>query len=262
MADEVIQAPPIETPSPPPEPMDETGVPYKNRVAEMNRKLEDANRLNQEYQLQLGRLMAQQQVPPKVDEPLEDKFDDVTRKYVEATAQKVAEQVAHRFISQAQVSQTVNADPELLNIAKEEYGQLKANPYYSNLRDDQLQAFAVASAESKLLKKRGSTQQDANRAAALRDAAKLQAEGASLPDTGSSLPSGSVNKEEFIKKFKANDDQRAMVQSYWEVDPDSMEGQLHLQRAAEKAFSGGQFQSSKIVNEVMRQIRQKDGGAV
>src|SRR3990167_4985837 len=72
MADEPIPAA-VETqpPEPPAEPLDESGVPYKNRVAEWQRKAQEAEtraqqlaQVNEQYMAALGQQRAAQPAPP------------------------------------------------------------------------------------------------------------------------------------------------------------------------------------------------------
>ena len=263
MAEELeTQSPPVAEPppapvqaAPPPEPVDESGVPYRNRVAEMKRKLEEQEALNRRYQIEMGAMQQRYQAPPE-KKPEPQWADEDSRILVERAVEKKANEIMQR----AQISQQLN-DPELNTLAQQEYAQIINNPIYANLSDIDKQEKAVDRATIKLLRGKQQTVALQNTQQVLAQAAQAQAAGASLPGTGGGGPiSPADDKARFIKKFMEDDIQRTMVREYWDTDPDSEEGQKHLRGAAERAFGGAQFSSSKLMSEAIKQLRTSEGG--
>lgn len=231
----VVETPPASvTPEPPipPEPVDEAGVPYKNRLAEMNRKLEEERQRNIQYQIALGQQHAPAQPPPTQRRRPQEMFDEETLTGINL----LVEQKANEIMQKAQISQQLN-DPELNNIAQQEYAILASNSIYADWPDIAKQNLAVTRAENKLLRTRQQATAQQTSQQALAAAAQAQASGASLPGTGGGGPQPADDKARFIKKFMEDPYQKQNFQSmYRGIDINSKEAQERMQRVAETAW--------------------------
>ena len=148
------------------EALDPRGVPYKNTVAELERKLNEAAAINQQYQTVLGERQAQQQTQPQpVAQPVKTGDDDILgqysdqdRKAIEIIARKVAneaaEQTGYRFMQQATLQNDLADNTELMEEARKQYGLFKQNQYWAKQDDLLIQDRAVAEAKNVLLAKK------------------------------------------------------------------------------------------------------------
>ncbi|KKL61164.1 hypothetical protein LCGC14_2198020, partial [marine sediment metagenome] len=113
------------TDTPPAEPLDARGVPYKNTVAELERKLSEAAAINQQYQTVLGERQAQQQaqavatpVKPSGDDDVLAQYSDQDKQAIRILAKQVAneaaEQTGYRFMQQATLQNDLADNTELM----------------------------------------------------------------------------------------------------------------------------------------------------
>ena len=207
----------------------------------MKRKLDEQATLNAQYQQALGQLSQARQTPPAQGDDLESQFDEPTRKYVNTTAEKIAqriaEQTAYRMITRAQMTQELQSDPEIQQAANQEFNLINQNPLFSPMPQEAKEALAIANAKSRILQGRLDAAKKGSTAQALADAAAAQAAGATLPGTGGTPPPQG-NKDQFIKEFIVDPQQRSFVKKMHKLDPDSPEGQAKLKSVAEYAWRG------------------------
>ena len=239
-----VEQPVVETPPAPPPPLDvdESGVPWKNRAAEFQRKFEQEQQINQRYQVALG----QQVQPPKpVQQELESKFDSESQQFVDARAAKIAEQTAYRIIARAQMTQEISADTELQRLANEEYGYVNQNPLYSGLPQEVKESLAVANAKAKVFAQRLEAAKKGNVSQAHAQAVQAQAAAASIPGTAAAAPSAPTGKDqyirEYVKEWTSEPEKRKFIRGFYKLDPDSPEALDKIKRAAEEAYKGVEF---------------------
>lgn len=268
MPDEPNPTPPVVTeiptpPAPPAEPVDDRGVPLKNVIAELSRKLEDQQKMNTEYQRLLGQYSQQQTQPKPVQgDDLEGQFDETTRKYVRSVAQQIAreeaKQIAYSMVTRAQLTQEIQSDPEIQKVANDEFNILAQNPLFANLPQEAKEAMAIANAKAKVMGQRYEAARKGNSQTAMQQAAAAQAAGASIPGTQATGLSSSTDRETYIKEFINDPMQREYLRKMWKLDPDSPEGQAKLKRTAEFGWKG-----SPISEKFAQGIEMiKKGGAV
>ena len=158
-------AAPVATDTPPVEPLDARGVPYKNTVAELERKLSESASLNQQYQTVLGERQAQQQaqavaapVKPSGDDDVLSQYSDQDKQAIRILAKQVAkeeaEQTGYRFMQQATLQNDLADNTELMEEARKQYGLFKQNQYWAKQDDLLIQDRAVAEAKNVLLAKK------------------------------------------------------------------------------------------------------------
>lgn len=240
-------APPVEdAPQPEAESLDDRGVPLKNRIAELERKLGEKDSTLQQYQQLLGQFATQAKPPvdtATASDPLESQFDETTRKYVEAVAErkarKIAEETGYKMMSQAVRQTTLSEDSELLKEAQSQYQQLKSNPIWSNADDNLIQEHAVAQAKSVVTERRR---------------VNPAAPGQPVPrNSRPSLPrTGPINydtapvvneKEKYINDFIKQPEYRSLIRKglteHGRLDPDSPLGQKVLKELAEDEWTNG-----------------------
>ena len=161
MSDEPVTASTEPTPvAEPIEAMDPDGVPWRNRVAEANRKQAEAEAAKsqadaqiQQYQVALG----QQNQPQPTPEPLSDKFDDATLKMVDERAEQkartIVQEETYRIARGAELAKVLE-DPDIRAEAVVEYNAMKANPMYANKDDMDMQYLATNSARATIAERR------------------------------------------------------------------------------------------------------------
>jgi hypothetical protein len=265
MADEeVVKVEDKPPDSSPPEPTDESGVHWKNRVAEWQRKAQEAEeraaqqeKLNQAYQIALGQRQAAANPAPVADEQ-DEMFNDPEylavekdftpdvqklirtgfKRIVPRLAQREARRVGDEIMSQASVQSELQ-DQEILAEAQKQYAALATNRLWSSAPDVLKQEHAVAAAKNVVLARRKAAGSQSDAEKARREAEEALKATASLPGTGGGAPPRPTNRDEFIKNFVANPEKRALFQKMTGVDPDSEAGKKRLRRAAEIDFETG-----------------------
>lgn len=254
MPDETVvqttETPPPETP-PTPEATDSNGVPWKNRVAEWERKAKEAEALNEQYKVALGQLTQQRQAAPNpapVTDDLEElgkQFDEPTKKFVvgmiQREARKIAEETGYKFVSQANVQTELQADPEILKEAQSQYAALATNPLWRNADDVLKQEKAVDAAKAVVLARRMAAGKQTQTEQARQQAERELAAGGNLPGTRGSPTQQPKSKEEYIKTFMADQQNIADFRTAYgrRLDPFSPEGQKAFREAAEIAYNTG-----------------------
>ena len=243
MADEpnpnqVVESPP---PAPPPEVegVDERGVPYKNVAAEMQRKFEEQQRINQ----QLLEAVSNRQPAPQ--EPAKSGIDDILKQYKpedqtalralfnEAVTQAEvrARTVGYKMMTEVGVQAELQKDPEVLKEALAAYQRLKANPVWAGADDLHVQYTALQEAKAAV--------------AARRPSGGGMPAPVNIPGTrgGGAPPSGGDPKEKFIAKYMSDPEQVAMFHQVHKrdgLDINSEEGRKRFRRVAELAYQGEQ----------------------
>ncbi|MDP2734712.1 MAG: hypothetical protein Q8P12_00735 [bacterium] len=266
MADGVetqIEQPEVETPlapeappepQPPSEALDETGVPYKNRVAELQRRLEAEQGLNQRYQQALGQERRPQAPPPATQSGAyflevngqKHEFDAASVALVRKLAEEIADQKANSIVGRAQLSNEVS-DTEVRAEAENIYrNEVLSNQFYASWNDDAKQAIAIKEARARVFQKRYEAAKKGTLSKAQAEAAQVQAAGASLPGTSGTASPSQTSKEQYIKEFiKENQTDPGKVKIfrsfYQGLDPLSAEGIEKLKRSAEMAYGGLEF---------------------
>lgn len=255
MPDETVvqttETPPKETP-PPVEAVDERGVPYKNVAAEAQRKLDEANTLNEQYKVALGQLTQQRQAAPPAPvqvsddlDELEKQFDEPTRKYIDRKVTRIATEIAERtgykFVSQAGVQTAMSEDAEVAQEARQQYAALATNPLWANMPDVNKQEKAVDAAKAVVLARRLSKGKEAQTEQVRQQAERELAAGGNLPGTRGSPTQQPKSKEEYIKTFMADQQNIADFRTAYgrKLDPFSPEGQKAFREAAEIAYDVG-----------------------
>jgi len=215
------------------EAVDERGVPYKNLVAELERKLGEAAEQNTKYQQALGYYAQQYQAPAPqpapVAEDVEARFDEPTKKFVTQVAAREAKRIAYELVTQANAQQNIGNDQEIQQEATRWYQALKVNPLYSTDSDIKVWDRAVAEARVSVLGRRMEAASKATAAATVRDAAAAT----QLPPTRGNNEPSATDRDKFIAEFIKDDENRRMVRKLDRVDPDSEEGQRLLKETAE-----------------------------
>lgn len=230
------------------EPVDERGVPLKNRIAELERKLQDAvtqstsvAEQNEQYQRELGRLIAAQQqtAQPQSQAPdILSQFDEPSKQMVRQIAKQVAEEVGYSMMGRAQLTQELSGSQEVRKLAEQHFQTMLSNPYYARQPREALEEIAVlrAKVDYQALQAKAGTQQSAQQLQA--NANQQLAGNTGLPSTGDNPPQTANDKDKFIREFMADPIQRKFVQGGWKMNPDSPEGQAKLRSIAETAWSG------------------------
>lgn len=229
---EVVATPPVV----PTEPLDDRGVPLKNRIAELERKLQEAvtntqtvSQQNEQYQRELGRLLTTQQQPQQAPDVLAQ-FDEPSKQMVEKIAQQVAERVAYSFVNRAQVNQELNSNQEIRKLAEQHFQTMQQNPYYARQSREALEEIAVlkAKVDYQALQAKASSGQPGT----------PPANNTGLPSTGDNPQPTSNDKDKYIREYIADPVNRKMLQQMWKINPDSPEGQAKLRSVAETAWGG------------------------
>jgi len=236
---------PPETPPPPPpaDAVDESGVPWKNRLAELGRKLDEERRLNQQYQQVLGQRQAPAQPPAQPGKKnWEEVFDPTSLAAVREMATEIANQeakkVAFSMLARARVNQDIGEDPKLRELAQGEYAALTSDPYYSQHATEILEELAVSRARNKLSAQQHQAQTAQNQQAAVQAANQSLLGASTLPGTQRTEPGTGQGKDDYIKKFMADPDQHKFLKSMYQLDPLSPEGQKKLREVAEQGWKG------------------------
>ncbi len=254
----------------PTEPLDARGVPYKNTVAELERKLKEQGELNTQYQTVLGQYQAQQQTQPQpVAQPVKTGDDDVLgqysdqdRKAIEIIAGRVARQAAeetgYRFVQQAQHQNELADNTELMEEARKQYGLFKQNQYWAKQDDLLIQDRAIAEAKNVLLAKKSAT---ANQQA-VTDANRAAAQGATLPNTSgqSAVVETKEDREAWINKWQQQWENVAMMKKFHRgVEQGSPEWQKLFREYAEEAWNPTIFSGTSAVGSAYRHLEQQQG---
>ena len=250
------------------EALDPRGVPYKNTVAELERKLNEAAAINQQYQTVLGERQAQQQVqaqpaPVKtVDDDVLSQYSDQDRKAIEIIARKVAneaaEQTGYRFMQQATLQNDLADNTELMEEARKQYGLFKQNQYWAKQDDLLIQDRAVAEAKNVLLAKKSAA---ANQQA-VTDANRAAAQGATLPNTSgqSAVVETKEDREAWINKWQQQWENVAMMKKFHRgVEQGSPEWQKLFREYAEEAWNPTIFSGTSAVGTAYRHLEQQQG---
>ena len=257
-----------QTDTTPAEPVDARGVPFKNTVAELERKLNEAAAINAQYQTVLGERQAQQQAqaqpaPVKtVDDDVLNQYSDQDRKAIEIIARKVAneaaEQTGYRFMQQATLQNDLADNTELMEEARKQYGLFKQNQYWAKQDDLLIQDRAVAEAKNVLLAKKSVT---ANQQA-VTDANRAAAQGATLPNTSgqSAVVETKEDREAWINKWKEQWENIAMMKKFHRgVEQNSPEWIKLFQEYAEEAWLPTIFSGTSAVGTAYRHLEQQQG---
>ena len=216
--------PPVAEPTPPPEPapvvepLDDRGVPYKNTVAELNRKLAESESarqqvtdLNQQYQVALGQQKpAEPATSPSSD--LSDKFDDATLKMVDERAEQKARTIAYEMARGAELAKVLE-DPDIRAEAVNEYNALKAHPMYVGKDDMELQYLATNSARATVAERRLANPPDPNAPPPVEPASRTAA---SVPATRpSTVPDNTADDPDRDFKTFWSDPERLKGNESW-----------------------------------------------
>lgn len=251
MADEVevqqeqkVDKPPEYKPD---EAVDAAGVLWRERVAEHQRKAEEAMALNRQYQEELGRM--RMQPPPKPVETATglERFDDETRAALakfQATilseAEKIAERKGYQLMAQVSQSATLQ-DQEIRAEAERQYGMLKQNPLWASVNDTLLTDRALAEAKVVV----GVRKKDAEIKTLKAESERALAESARLPRTErGSPPPTPEERDKFIADFKLDPEQINMHRQFCRgkgISPESEEGKKFFTEVAETAWKGIKF---------------------
>ena len=260
-------AAPVATDTPSAEPLDARGVPYKNTVAELERKLNEAASLNQQYQTVLGERQAQQQAQvqptpakPSGDDDVLSNYSDQDKQAIRILAKQVAkeeaEQTGYRFMQQATLQNDLADNTELMEEARKQYGLFKRNQYWAKQDDLLIQDRAVAEAKNVLLAKKGA----AASAQALTDANRAGAQGATLPNTSgqSAVVETKEDREAWINKWQQQWENVAMMKKFHRgVEQGSPEWQKLFREYAEEAWNPTVFSGTSAVGSAYRHLEQQ-----
>lgn len=246
MVDEAVtQTEPVVTEpvvQPVPDVSDPSGVPWRNRASEYERKFAESQAMVDAYQRQLGQLIAQQQTvrQPETSGTQQDaRFDELTTKFVTETAQREAQKIAYSLINRAQLNNEISSSPELNTLAQQEFSVIVNNPLYATWNQEAKEALAVANAKFKLSEKNLEAFKRGGASQALQQANQAQASVSNLPGTGHNLQPALTDKDLQIKKWMDSPDNQLMVRRFHGVDPASEAGKKKLREVAEYAVSGG-----------------------
>lgn len=229
-----------------------TVVPPENRIAELERKLADA-----EYRRGLAEQQFQASRPAPVasdDDPeltaqlayfdaeTQSRLKGIVSKMVARDARKVAQAVASEVLTQADQAQRLTDNPALVAEARIQLQQLQGHPVFRALPEMALTALAMAQAEAALLKKNISQLRPPNTT--------------SLPSTTSQRVPTQGEKDKFVADFIANPGNRHWCKRLHKLDPDSEEGKKRLTEAALDEFEQGAtyYSSSSAVGQALRQL--------
>lgn len=244
-------APPPETP-PAEEALDPTGVPWKNRVAEAQRKAEEAEARRQEvaqenerYRQELGRVRTQPQPPAeaartaKTLDEMEGTFDAPTRQYLqelrkhfETVAKQTAEQTGYGLMTDVSHTTVLQQDAELLEETKRQMALLNNNPLWVNADDRLKRDRAIEGAKAVLNAKR-----------AAKPPAPTTPPPGNLPPTHRGAPQPTPDdKQAFLAEWKAEPENVKMFNMFYRgTDINSPEGQKLYNTVAEEAWNGTIF---------------------
>lgn len=214
----------------PPEPLDERGVPYKNRIAEYERKLSEQQALNQQYQQVLGQYMQPQPAAPAAKPDVRQKFDAETLEFVRSVADEIAEQKARQFILRQQVQEQL-ADVDVVNEARPIYARLRTGAW-ATMPDELVQERALSEARLNLELKRAKAAQTAQTQQQMSQANRAPAAAASLPPTmgGTATP---TQDTQFVRDFLASPERRKQFRQFYpQLDLNSAEGQQKFRKIA------------------------------
>lgn len=222
-----------EPPPPPPDPnvVDESGVPWKNRAMEMQRK----------YQEALERAQYQPQ-PPRPPQAAEDDLEPIISQFapevqkplramaaiLQKKAERTADSKAYQFVTKMTQQQEL-ADPALRAEAEKQYAVIKNNPAFHG-SEEVLTQLALAQAKVALAAR-------APQATRVINPPPPQAP----PTRGNAPPSPANDKETYIKGFLANPQNIQIAKKIYgpKFNPDNPEGQRKLREAAEIEFNEG-----------------------
>jgi hypothetical protein len=262
-------APVVITDTPPAEPLDARGVPYKNTVAELERKLKEKEELNTQYQTVLGQYQAQQQQvqtqtqavtqPAKAgDDDILGQYSEQDRKAIEIIAARVArteaEKTGYRFVQQAAHQNVLADNSELMEEARKQYSTFKQNQVWAQVDDILVQDRAIAEAEKVLLAKKNvaASQQ------AVTDANRQGAASANLPNTSGQSVEPPEDKEAWVKKWKEQWENVAMMKKFHRgVEQNSPEWIKLFQEYAEEAWNPTIFSGTSAVGQAYRELSQQ-----
>jgi hypothetical protein len=287
MPEEVVEQKPPETPpETPAEPLDERGVPYKNRVAELERKLQEEKDEKLRYMQVLGQQRTQQPQPqPSYQQTASNADDELfndpeylqveagmtedSKRFVrtglkrigERIAERVAERVGYKFLSNAQVQNDLSADVEIQKEAQAQYQALFTNPLWARADDVLKQQQAVTAAKAVVNARRLAAAQKTQADKQNFDANRDMAGAANLPRTGGGQPQPTGDeKKKFIESFIANEENIATFRHMdRHFDPNTELGKKRLLETAEEAWlgRGGQFWGGKTkaaINALKEQL--------
>lgn len=237
----VPPAPPPEPPPPPPpevEAVDADGVPYKNRAAEFQRKYEESERAKEA----LLQAIQNRNAPP-APEPAKAGIDDILKQYkpedqtalralyqaAVTEAEQRARNVGYSLMTKVSLQSLIQQNPAIKAEAEKIYPTLKANPFWANISDEQLEAMAI---------------QQAAAAVQARQPGSPAPQPVNLPQNrgGGQPPAAGDPKEKFIKDWMANEENRGVFQQMYrgKLTLESDAGQKALREAAEIAYQEGQ----------------------
>jgi hypothetical protein len=262
-------AAPVITDTPPAEPLDARGIPFKNTVAELERKLKEKEELNTQYQTVLGQYQAQQQQaqtqtqavtqPAKTgDDDILGQYSEQDRKAIEIIAARVArteaEKTGYRFVQQAAHQNALADNTELMEEARKQYSAFKQNQVWAQVDDILVQDRAIAEAEKVLLAKKNvaASQQ------AVTDANRQGAAGANLPNTSGQSVETPEDKEAWVKKWMQQWENISMFKKFERgVDINSPEGQKLFKGYADEAWNPTIFSGTSAVGQAYRELSQQ-----
>lgn len=234
MPDESVVTAPVE-------PVDESGVPFKNRIAELTRKLGEEAQERQRveaqnllYQQQLGQYVAQQRPVTPATDDLEGKFDEETRKFVAKVARQQAEEVGYSLIGRARTQQDISNDT-IRQLAQAEFAALGNDPYYAAMPEQAREVIAVERAKYKYLEQTSKTTSQQNAQTVVNDANRAMAGAGNLPSTQGNETVLS-DRETSIKRWMDNPVNKDFFKRFHGIDADSAEGKILYRKDAE--FSG------------------------
>ncbi len=210
----------------------------------MERTLSETQAQNRQYQEYLGRFVAQQQAqgqPKPADAPLESKFDDETRVFVQQTAEKAAEKIAYGLVNRAQLAQELSQTPDLQREAQGQFNAISSNPFYASWNPEAKEALAVERAKVAVLQRARTGQQQADAKKLADAAAQAQAGNATLPGTSGSSPTSAGDKEEYIKQWMADPQNQDIFYRFHRIRALSPEGKDEFRKTAEAAAEGIMF---------------------
>lgn len=249
-----VETPPVETPPPPPvEAVDASGVPYKNRAAEWERKAREAEEDRERYRVELGRRAAEEQAraaaqpkPASTIEQLKAKYDPEQLAAIQQIAREIAREEAqntgHQFVTRASI-ETELQDKELFTEAQQQYAQVNQNPMWARVDEVLRQQHAIEKAKAVIRERKLQAASKGAGDTALEEARRAQAAGAGLPSGGTPMGGGTPSgnkREDYIKQFKGNEENlmwHRKICRDMRIDVNSKEGQDLLNGAAEEAFN-------------------------
>ena len=218
--------------------------PLKAKVSELERTLLETKAQNQQYQEYLGRVVAAQQTQTQLKpdtQPLESKFDEETRVFVQQTAEKAAERIAYGLVNRAQLAQELGQAPDLQREAQGQFNAINSNPFYASWNPEAKEALAVERAKVAVLQRARTGQQQADAKKLADAAAQAQAGNATLPGTSGSGQAAPSDKEEYIKQWMADPQNQDIFYRFHRIRALSPEGKDEFRKTAEAAAEGVMF---------------------